>query len=31
MGCVVFIYGLVIYLGELSAEIEVSFYIQNKT
>ncbi|NEQ76426.1 MAG: hypothetical protein F6K23_27335 [Okeania sp. SIO2C9] len=30
MGCVVFIYGLLTYLGELSAELQVNFYIHNK-
>ena len=30
MGCVVFIYGLLTYLGELSAGIQVNFHIKNK-
>ncbi|NEN89956.1 MAG: hypothetical protein F6K48_13985 [Okeania sp. SIO3H1] len=31
MGCVVFIYSLLTYLGELDADIGVSFYIKNKS
>ncbi len=31
MGCVVFIYGLLTYLGELSAGIQVNFQIKNKS
>lgn len=31
MGCVVFIYGLLTYLGELNADIGVDFYIKNKS
>ncbi len=30
MGCVVFIYGLLTYLGELSAGVQVNFHIKNK-
>ncbi|NEP07848.1 MAG: hypothetical protein F6K25_18830 [Okeania sp. SIO2G4] len=30
MGCVVFIYGLLTYLGELSTELQVNFHINNK-
>ncbi len=30
MGCVIFIYGLLTYLGELSAGIQVNFHIKNK-
>ncbi|GGA12653.1 hypothetical protein [Okeania sp. KiyG1] len=31
MGCVVFIYSLLTYLGELDADIGVNFYIKNKS